>query len=139
MARRPRRLHEHVRELADLREAGADPERRRQRVDVGTLDTLQEYDIGMLTTVLIGNSATVRHGNLLVTPQLSAESRILLYRQVKVSMTKWAVFQRVEIEGVFEGSPSRFEEQYHLPLRQADGASLSSVTYDQLIERIEKG
>ncbi|MBI4229305.1 MAG: precorrin-3B C(17)-methyltransferase, partial [Planctomycetes bacterium] len=36
---------------------------------VGTLDTLQEYDIGMLTTVLIGNSATVRHGNLLVTPR----------------------------------------------------------------------
>jgi|GEM_PF-6046265 len=70
---------------------------------------------------------------------LTSQSAGDLYRQVKVSMTKWAVFQRVEIEGVFEGSPSRFEEQYHLPLRQADGASLSSVTYDQLIERIEKG
>lgn len=62
--------------------------RRRQRVDVGTLDTLQEYDIGMLTTVLIGNSATVRHGNLLVTPRGYKRKYDLGTAQVRAGVEK---------------------------------------------------
>ncbi|MFP5463335.1 MAG: precorrin-3B C(17)-methyltransferase [Gammaproteobacteria bacterium] len=43
--------------------------RRRQHVELTTLDTMTETDIGMLSTVLIGNSNTiVRHG-LMVTPR----------------------------------------------------------------------
>jgi len=43
--------------------------RRRERIEFSTLDRMAEADIGMLTTVLIGNSHTfVRHG-LMVTPR----------------------------------------------------------------------
>lgn len=43
--------------------------RRRERIEFTTLDRMTECDIGMLTTVLIGNSNTfVRHG-LMVTPR----------------------------------------------------------------------
>ena len=43
--------------------------RRRERIEFTTLDKMSECDIGMLTTVLIGNSNTfVRHG-LMVTPR----------------------------------------------------------------------
>ena len=43
--------------------------RRRERIEFTTLDHMSECDIGMLTTVLIGNSNTfVRHG-LMVTPR----------------------------------------------------------------------
>ena len=43
--------------------------RRRERVEFTTLDKMSECDIGMLTTVLIGNSHTfVQHG-LMVTPR----------------------------------------------------------------------
>ena len=43
--------------------------RRRQHIEFTTLDHMSESDIGMLTTVLIGNSNTfVRHG-LMVTPR----------------------------------------------------------------------
>ena len=43
--------------------------RKRQTVDLATLDTLQNYDIGMLTTVLIGNSSTVAYKGLMITPR----------------------------------------------------------------------
>ena len=43
--------------------------RRRERIEFTTLDKMSDCDIGMLTTVLIGNSHTfVRHG-LMVTPR----------------------------------------------------------------------
>lgn len=43
--------------------------RRRERIEFTTLDHMSECDIGMLTTVLIGNSHTfVRHGRM-VTPR----------------------------------------------------------------------
>ena len=43
--------------------------RRRERIEFTTLDKMSECDIGMLTTVLIGNSNTfIRHG-LMVTPR----------------------------------------------------------------------
>ncbi len=43
--------------------------RKRQVVDITTLDRIQEFDIGMLTTVLIGNSSTVTYKGLMVTPR----------------------------------------------------------------------
>jgi precorrin-3B C17-methyltransferase len=43
--------------------------RRRERIEFTTLDKMSECDIGMLTTVLIGNSHTfIQHG-LMVTPR----------------------------------------------------------------------
>lgn len=43
--------------------------RRRERIEFTTLDRMSDCDIGMLTTVLIGNSHTfIRHG-LMVTPR----------------------------------------------------------------------
>lgn len=43
--------------------------RRRERIEFTTLDKMSDCDIGMLTTVLIGNSNTfIRHG-LMVTPR----------------------------------------------------------------------
>ena len=43
--------------------------RKRQVVNLTTLDAIQNFDIGMLTTVLIGNSATVAYKGLMVTPR----------------------------------------------------------------------
>lgn len=43
--------------------------RRRERVEFITLDTMAEADIGMLSTVLIGNSNTFVRNGLMVTPR----------------------------------------------------------------------
>jgi len=43
--------------------------RRRERIEFTTLDRMAEADIGMLTTVLIGNSHTFVKGGLMVTPR----------------------------------------------------------------------
>lgn len=43
--------------------------RRRERIEFTTLDRMSECDIGMLTTVLIGNSNTVVKHGLMVTPR----------------------------------------------------------------------
>ena len=43
--------------------------RRRERIEFTTLDHMSECDIGMLTTVLIGNSNTFVRNGLMVTPR----------------------------------------------------------------------
>lgn len=43
--------------------------RRRERIEFTTLDRMTECDIGMLTTVLIGNSNTFVRNGLMVTPR----------------------------------------------------------------------
>jgi len=43
--------------------------RDRQNVVHTTLGSMLEHDIGMLTTVIIGNSSTFYHGNLMITPR----------------------------------------------------------------------
>ena len=43
--------------------------RRRQHIEFTTLDRMAECDIGMLSTVLIGNSATFVRNGLMVTPR----------------------------------------------------------------------
>jgi precorrin-3B C17-methyltransferase len=43
--------------------------RRRQHIEFTTLDRMSEHDIGMLSTVLIGNSNTVVKHGLMVTPR----------------------------------------------------------------------
>ena len=43
--------------------------RRRERIEFTTLDRMCEHDIGMLTTVLIGNSHTFVRDGLMVTPR----------------------------------------------------------------------
>ncbi|WP_310565988.1 precorrin-3B C(17)-methyltransferase [Hydrogenophaga sp.] len=43
--------------------------RRRQHIEFTTLDRMSEHDIGMLSTVLIGNSNTVVQHGLMVTPR----------------------------------------------------------------------
>ena len=43
--------------------------RRRERIEFTTLDHMCEHDIGMLTTVLIGNSHTFVRDGLMVTPR----------------------------------------------------------------------
>ncbi len=43
--------------------------RKRQRIEMTRLDQMAECDIGMLTTVLIGNSATYLREGLMITPR----------------------------------------------------------------------
>ena len=43
--------------------------RRRQHIELTTLERMAEHDIGMLSTVLIGNSATFVRDGLMVTPR----------------------------------------------------------------------
>nr|VFJ43083.1 MAG: precorrin-3B C17-methyltransferase [Candidatus Kentron sp. DK] len=43
--------------------------REQQHIDMATLDTMLERDIGMLTTVLVGNSHTYTREGLMITPR----------------------------------------------------------------------
>lgn len=43
--------------------------RKQQQVVRTTLEHMLDHDIGMLTTVIIGNSATFYHGDLMITPR----------------------------------------------------------------------
>lgn len=43
--------------------------RRREHIEITTLDKMAEFDIGMLTTVIIGNSNTFVREGLMVTPR----------------------------------------------------------------------
>ncbi len=43
--------------------------RKRQIANITTLDSIQEFDIGMLTTLIIGNSSTIEYNGLMVTPR----------------------------------------------------------------------
>ncbi|WDM26809.1 precorrin-3B C(17)-methyltransferase [Paenibacillus mucilaginosus] len=43
--------------------------RDRQEIEVTTLEAMLEHDIGMLTTVIIGNSTTVVYDGLMITPR----------------------------------------------------------------------
>jgi precorrin-3B C17-methyltransferase len=57
--------------------------RKRQRIDVGNLENMLNFDIGMLSTVIIGNNSTLNYKGLLITPRGYARKYDLQNKQVK--------------------------------------------------------
>ncbi|MCL6593025.1 MAG: precorrin-3B C(17)-methyltransferase [Alicyclobacillus sp.] len=75
--------------------------RDKQRVDVTTLADMLDYEIGMLTTVIIGNSQTFVHGKKLITPRgyqrkydlREAEQRLRPGERLRPEHEPWALHQ----------------------------------------------
>ena len=99
--------------------------RRRERIEFTTLDKMSDCDIGMLTTVLIGNSHTfIRHG-LMVTPRGYANKYDLddggatregerAGRSLSTGLLGWLQNLRADhAEGV---SAAELAQRYRLPL-----------------------
>lgn len=73
--------------------------RKRQNVTRTTLGDMLNHDIGMLTTVIIGNSATFYHGDLMITPRGyqrkysldSLEQRLRPGQRLQVENEPWSL------------------------------------------------
>ncbi|WP_062198069.1 precorrin-3B C(17)-methyltransferase [Massilibacterium senegalense] len=80
--------------------------RDRQQVVITNLEEMLEHDIGMLTTVIIGNSATFLYDGKLITPRgyqrkytLDSEKQSLRpHQRLKAENEPWALHQGEEIE-----------------------------------------
>lgn len=73
--------------------------RERESVIVTTLGEMLEHEIGMLTTVIIGNSSTFEYGGKIITPRgyhrkyslNSEEQRLKLHERLKKENEPWAL------------------------------------------------
>lgn len=73
--------------------------RDRQQVVLTTLEEMLDHEIGMLTTVIIGNSSTLVHDGLMITPRgyhrkytLSSEEQTLRpHERLKVEAEPWSL------------------------------------------------
>ncbi|MCL6518068.1 MAG: precorrin-3B C(17)-methyltransferase [Alicyclobacillus sp.] len=73
--------------------------RKRQAIVRTTLQDMLDHDIGMLTTVLIGNSSTFWHGGLMITPRgyqrkydlVAAQQRLRPGERLKPENEPWAL------------------------------------------------
>ncbi|EXX89715.1 cobalt-precorrin-3B C(17)-methyltransferase, partial [Paenibacillus darwinianus] len=78
--------------------------RDRQDITVTTLANMLEHDIGMLTTVIVGNSATFLYEGLIITPRgyqrkytLDAEEQALKpHERLRVEQEPWSLSAREE-------------------------------------------
>jgi precorrin-3B C17-methyltransferase len=75
--------------------------RERQEVVITTLEKMLEYEIGMLTTVIIGNSATFVYDGKMITPRgyqrkytlQSAEQKLRPHERLRKEAEPWALEQ----------------------------------------------
>lgn len=98
--------------------------RRRERIEFTTLDQMAECDIGMLTTVLIGNSHTFVRDGLMVTPRGYANKYDMADigvtregeragRSLSTGLLGWLETLREEHEA--GASPALLAERHRLP------------------------
>lgn len=96
--------------------------RPKQRIEFATLATMTDCDIGMLTTVLIGNSSTFVRDGLMVTPRGyankydvagdgAARSGEQAGRSLTTGLNGWLDSIRASSE-----TPAQLAERYRLPL-----------------------
>ncbi|WP_261301197.1 precorrin-3B C(17)-methyltransferase [Paenibacillus andongensis] len=91
--------------------------RDREHVVVTTLADMLNHDIGMLTTIIIGNSATKLYDGLMITPRgyqrkytLGAETQPLKpHQRLKSEAEPWALEQLDE--QIFDESMEEFDEE----------------------------
>ncbi|MBS2772397.1 precorrin-3B C(17)-methyltransferase [Anoxybacillus rupiensis] len=82
--------------------------RPRQNVVMTDLEHMLEHDIGMLTTVIIGNSSTFVHDGLMITPRGyqrkysldKLEQRLKPHERLRKEAEPWALDQTEETESV---------------------------------------
>lgn len=94
--------------------------RDREHVVVTTLADMLNHDIGMLTTIIIGNSATKLYDGLMITPRgyqrkytLGAETQPLKpHQRLKSEAEPWALEQFDEQD--WDGSAEEFDEEDEL-------------------------
>lgn len=80
--------------------------RDREHIVVTTLEDMLNHDIGMLTTIIIGNSATKLYDGLMITPRgyqrkytLGAETQPLKpHQRLKAEAEPWALEQEDEVK-----------------------------------------
>ncbi|UKS30702.1 precorrin-3B C(17)-methyltransferase [Paenibacillus sp. HWE-109] len=95
--------------------------RDRQHTVVTTLEDMLNHDIGMLTTIIIGNSATKLYEGLMITPRgyqrkytLSAETQPLKpHQRLKSEAEPWAL-EQLEDEADFDESFEAYDEEGEL-------------------------
>jgi class 3 adenylate cyclase len=63
----------------------------------------------------------------------------VLYQELKLAISKWAVLHNTGASAAFQGSPSRLEEQHTLLIRSEAGSMGAPITYDRVIQKVEKG
>ncbi|MDB5877771.1 MAG: precorrin-3B C17-methyltransferase [Variovorax sp.] len=113
--------------------------RRRERIEFTTLDKMSDCDIGMLTTVLIGNSHTfIRHG-LMVTPRGYANKYDLddggatregerAGRSLSTGLLGWLQNLRADhVEGV---SAAELAQRHRLPVDYIEAVLAAPVEED---------
>ena len=122
--------------------------RRRERIEFTTLDRMAEADIGMLSTVLIGNSHTfVRHG-LMVTPRGYANKYELeeggatragekAGRSLSTGLLGW--LENLQAEHAAGASYEALAQQHRLPLAYIAATlsdPLEAAAADELSEEL---
>ncbi|MBP1962074.1 precorrin-3B C(17)-methyltransferase [Paenibacillus aceris] len=110
--------------------------RDRQHVVVSTLEDMLNHDIGMLTTIIIGNSATKIYDGLMITPRgyqrkytLGAETQPLKpHQRLKAEAEPWALDQVSEESDWEDFRDDEFEEEATPILKTSpEPAALSSL------------
>lgn len=110
--------------------------RDRQHVVVSTLADMLNHDIGMLTTIIIGNSATKIYDGLMITPRgyqrkytLGAETQPLKpHQRLKAEAEPWALDQISEESDWEDFGDDEFEEEAAPILKASpEPAELSSL------------
>lgn len=96
--------------------------RDRQNVVITTLEKMLEHDIGMLTTVIIGNSSTFLYDQKIITPRgyqrkytLSSEVQSLKpHQRLKPEAEPWALPQKTPLDWAREALQKLQPETAHL-------------------------
>ncbi|WP_298157451.1 precorrin-3B C(17)-methyltransferase [Ferrovum sp.] len=102
--------------------------RRRQHIQLVTLETMADQEIGMLTTVLIGNSSTFVRAGLMVTPRgytnkyegLTGEAKPgeQAGRSLTLGLEGWKEFVRVYLQTYPDHSLRQVADHFDAPLAQ---------------------
>jgi cobalt-factor III methyltransferase len=88
--------------------------RDRERIELTTLANMLEHDIGMLTTVIIGNSSTFVYDGLMITPRgyqrkytLTADEQALKpHQRLRVENEPWSLEAQAGGGGAFKAASS---------------------------------
>ncbi|WP_078433745.1 precorrin-3B C(17)-methyltransferase [Metabacillus halosaccharovorans] len=120
--------------------------RENQNVVLTTLDEMLEHDIGMLTTVIIGNCSTFFYDNKIITPRgyqrkytLGEEKQSLKpHQRLKKEAEPWALNQETgEAQGGYEQIERKKQEvsSLDLALKALSLVSKSEIEPPQLVQQ----
>lgn len=132
--------------------------RDRQHVVLTTLASMLEHDIGMLTTVVIGNSSTFVHDGTIITPRgyqrkytLTSDDQALKpHQRLRPEAEPWALPQKTSLDWAREAlqkvqpgattsssSPTRFQPESILEMAVSPGVVSKRFTPEQMVTLAE--